>query len=113
MGVCEKRWSVSPKKQIIWAKNHSVWAAPDVFFYVLVTCFNSDAFLKCKGVEWNFLASALTLPLSLQSEAVDKLTFRSAAKNLTHGLDLLSLNLLTYNQQNKTSSQQNYLEELL
>ena len=83
------------------------------FFYVLVTCFNGDAFLKCKGVEWNFLASALTLPLSLQSEAVDKLTFRSAAKNLTHGLDLLSLNLLTYNQQNKTSSQQNYLKELL
>ena len=55
--------------------------------------------LKCKGDEWNFLASALTFPLSLQSEAVDKLTFRSAAKNLTHGLDLLSLNLLTYNQQ--------------
>ena len=60
--------------------------------------------LSNKGVEWNFLASALTLLLlSPQSEAVDKLTFQSAAKNLTHGLDLLSLNLLTYNQQNKPS----------
>ena len=37
--------------------------------------------------------------LSLSSLNVDKLTFRSAAKNLTHGLGLLSLNLLTYNQQ--------------
>ena len=58
--------------------------------------------LSNNEVEWIFLASALTLPLlplSLSSLNVDKLTFRSAAKNLTHGLGLLSLNLLTYNQQ--------------
>ena len=66
--------------------------------------------LSNKGVEWNFLATALTSPgLSPESLSsnVDKLTFQSAAKNLTRGLDLLSplLNLVTYNQQKKPSSQ--------
>ena len=72
--------------------------------------------LSNKGVEWNFLATALTSPgLSPESLSsnVDKLTFQSAAKNLTHDLDLLSLNLLAYNQQNKPSSQGNLLKVTL
>ena len=71
--------------------------------------------LSNKGVEWNFLARALTLPsLSLSSLKVDKLTFQSAAKNLTHGLDLLSpsIYLLTTGKINKAAKETWFKSEL-
>ena len=65
---------------------------------VLVLRLNTR-FCQIKELSGYFLP-ALSPCRFLSSLKVDKLTFLSAAKNLTHGLDLLSLNLLTYNQQN-------------
>ena len=74
-------------------------------------CFNT-CFYQIKELSGIFLPALSPCP-SLSSLKVDKLTFQSAAKNLTHDLDLLSLNLLTYNQQNKPSSQGNLLKVTL
>ena len=103
-----------PKSRSYGKKRIPVQRSLDVFDVAVIIRPNR-CFYQIKELSGIFLPGLSPCrSLSLSSLKVDKLTFQSAAKNLTHGLDLLSpsIYLLTTSKINKAAKETWFKSEL-